>query len=335
MNTQKLKWGIVGTGNIAQQFVRDLKLLDDHLIVGVASRSTSKANNFAQLNGIEEFYGTYRELFASKKVDIVYIATPHNSHMEWTLEALEAGKYVLCEKPVAVNRMECERMVHKAREKKRFFMEALWTRFNPNFLKVLETIEQGLIGEVNYIKADFSFFVEEARRTRLMDPDLAGGSLLEMGIYPVFLAYFLGGKPTSIKAIARLNSRGSDLQCLTSLTFPKGVAQLMSGFCSESEMVAHIHGEKGRIQIHAPWHESENFVLIKGKKSHLFSSPKIGKGFTHEAIACKNAIEKGWIEHPMWTHQNSLDLMEILDEIRSQAGITYPFEANQSLTKKQ
>ncbi|MCI4667784.1 MAG: Gfo/Idh/MocA family oxidoreductase [Bacteroidia bacterium] len=326
MEGQTLNWGILSTGNIAHQFVQDLALLNGHKISAVASRSQAKATAFADQYSIPKFFSDYHSLFNDEDVDIIYVATPHNSHMEWSLAAMEAGKHVLCEKPLAINSRQVQQMVQKSREKGVFFMEALWSRFNPSILAALEMVANGELGEINYIKADFSFFIEEDRHERLMNPELGGGSLLEMGIYPVFLAYLFLGMPEEIKAIGQLHPNKCDWQSLISMKFKNGIASAMSGFLSQSDMQANICGTKGSIMLHPIWHESQGFEFLQSGKTKTFIYPTRGKGFTGEAMACKKAIDQAWIEHPNWTHQNSLDLMSIMDEIRKQIGIHYPIE---------
>lgn len=329
MDESKLKWGIVGTGSIAHQFVQDLLLLEDHEFAGVASRALSRAQDFGQTYGDPLCFGSYEEMFAHEGIDIVYIATPHHDHVRSSVGAMEAGKHVLCEKPVAVNSAELQQMIQASQRHQVFFMEALWTRFNPTILAMLELVEEGRIGEVNYVNADFTFFIEPSRQERLMNPQLAGGSLLEMGVYPVFLVYLLFGKPLAIHATAHLHENGCDWQTTASMKFETGIAQVMSGFCSQSDMKAKIYGTHGAIVLDANWHETQGFHLItrgeNAEEKHLTFST-LGKGFTYEAIACKDAIDTGKTEHPLWSHQHSLDLMCLLDEIREKAGIAYPFE---------
>lgn len=330
MNKEQLSWGIIGLGNIAHQFIQDLQLLAGHTVVAVASRSRTKARKFASEYGVENYYGDYKSLFKDARVDIVYIATPHNSHAELSIEAMDHNKHVLCEKPLAVNKIEVQQMIAKAQSKNVFLMEAFWTRFNPSLQAILELLEKNTIGEVNYINADFTFYRDDPDDSRMLNIDLAGGSLLDMGVYPVFLAYVILGKPIQLSALARFHKTGVDLQTVSIFQYPSGVANLMSGFTSQSDMVAKIYGTTGRIYIHPIWHESQGFTLIQGNdgqyNSQEFSYPTKGKGFTYEIEECLKCIKNDQIESKIWSHQNSLELIEITDEIRRQTGLIYPFE---------
>ncbi|MFK7905499.1 MAG: Gfo/Idh/MocA family protein, partial [Chitinophagales bacterium] len=191
---QTLQWGIIGLGKIAHSFCQDLQLVDNTAIAAVASRSTAKAEKFAAEYGAAKSYGSYQELFEDPNVDIVYIATPHDSHAEWSIAAMNAKKHVLCEKPLGVNQSQVKAMVEVAQQNSVFFMEALWSKFNPTIKTCIELAKSGTaIGEVNYVNADFTFSRNDADDSRMLNMELAGGSLLDMGIYPVFLAYSIFG----------------------------------------------------------------------------------------------------------------------------------------------
>ena len=323
---EQLRWGIVGLGNIAHQFVKDLQILDEHVVWAAASRSMAKAKAFAGQYGIENSYGEYASVFEDEEVDIVYIATPHDSHMDLSIQAMDAGKHVLCEKPLAVNGVQAQRMVDAARRNKVFLMEAFWTRFNPSIVEVLELLKNGEIGEVNYLNADFSFFRNDPDESRMLNMDLAGGSLLDMGVYPVFLAYAIFGKPLQVFATARTHHTGADLQTAAILKYDSAIANLMSGFKSESDMVAKIYGTEGSVFIDRVWHESQGYRVVKDGKVKQFSRPTLGKGFTYEIQECRNCIKNQKLESDLWSHRNSLDLVSITDQIRQQTGVIYPFE---------
>lgn len=326
----KLRWGILGLGNIAHEFTKDLQLVKEAEIWAVASRSKEKAIAFGQQYGIQNCYGSYDQLFDDPDVDIVYIATPHNTHMDLSIAAMNKGKHVLCEKPLAVNVSEIEKMVAVAASKKVFLMDAFWSRFNPSIQACLKYVEANTIGTVNYINADFTFFRDDPEDSRMLNMDLAGGSLLDMGVYPVFLTYLLLGKPEVIKAIGCLHQTGADLQTVAVFKYPNAVASIMSGFRSQSDMVAKIYGTKGRIYISPYWHETQGITLIKGNgqdtETEFISLPTQGKGFTYEIEECHNCIANNQLQSKLWSWQNSIDLIAITDEIRKQIGLIYPFE---------
>ena len=325
-----LRWGIIGLGNIANQFIKDLLLLPHTKVTAVASRSHAKAKAFAELYQVDHFYGDYQAILEDAEVDIVYIATPHNSHMDWCIRAILAGKHVLCEKPLAVNAGQILKLINVARMTGVFIMEAFWSRFNPSIENCLGQVENGTIGTVNYINADFSFYREDPDDSRMLSLELAGGSLLDMGVYPVFLAYLMLGMPAEIKALGWKHTTGVDMQTAIVLKYPKAVAMLMSGFASQSDMVAKIYGTEGRIYLEPYWHETQGYILVEGNdnntKTTKFDHPTTGKGFTYEIEECIRCIQSGQKQSQKWSLKNSLDLITITDEIRKQAGVDYPFE---------
>ena len=327
---KNIKWGIVGLGGIAHDFVKDLLLVQDTSIAAVASRTLEKAKNFAQKYGVSKAYGSYTELFQDPEVDIVYIATPHDSHTALSVEAMDAGKHVLCEKPLAVNEIQVKNIIAAARRNQVFMMEAFWTRFNPAIRKALELVQQGEIGEVNYINADFSFAINPSPDNRTLDLNLAGGSLMDMGVYPCFLSYLILGKPEQILATGRFHETGADLQTAAIFKYKNAIANMMSGFISQSDMVAKIYGTTGRIYLPFVWHEAQGLTIVRGNGDEAISEqidlPTHGKGFTHEIDECLFCIRSNQIESSLWSHQNSLDLVKITDEMRSQMKLKYPFE---------
>ena len=206
-------------------------------------------------------------------------------------------------------------------------MEAFWTRFNPSIVEVLRLIKNGGIGEMNYLNADFSvFFMNVPDFSRILNMDLAGGSLLDVGVYPIFLAYSIFGMQKEILATSRFYPTGVDIQTSAILKSDNGIANIMSGFISQSDMVARICGARGMILIDAIWHETQGFTTVIDGITRKYSYPAKGKGFTYEIEKCKKCISENLMESPNWSHQNSLDLITITDEIRKQVGLKYPFE---------
>lgn len=322
-NVKKIKWGIIGLGKIAHKFAADLALVEDATLYAVASRNLDKAKGFAQLYEVPFSFGSYSDLFAFKEVDILYIATPHNSHAELSIEAMKHGKHVLCEKPIALNYNDALRMVQVARETGQFFMEAFWTRFNPSIIEVKKLIAKNSIGQVRYINADFVFNAPNPEGTRMTELQLGGGALLDIGVYPVFLSYLLLGKPKEIIGTARFFETGADKQTSIIMSYEDAQAMLHCSFVSNSDGIAVISAENGSIELKPRWHETEGYTLIQNDQKKDFKISKIGKGYAHEIMECNRCIRENLNESSKWSHKNALELIEIVDAIGKQIGLSY------------
>jgi predicted dehydrogenase len=328
MELPKIKWGIVGCGSIANIFARDLALTDAAEISAVASRSLEKAQAFAKKHTAKKAYGNYEALFRDTDIDIVYIATPHVSHAELSILAMQHGKHVLCEKPLSLNAKEATAMIETSRRSQRFFMEALWTRFNPAIIEIKKRIDDSEIGEVKFINADCSFKVSGGLDSRVIALDLGGGAILDMGIYPAFLSYLILGVPKDIVAKSLFHRVAKcDTQTSMIFTYESAHALLYSGFESGSDMMARISGADGQIYIHKTWHSPEGYTLVKGADEQVFDLPTKGNGYTYEIEECHKCLRANQIESELWSHKNSLDLITILDIVRDQVGLVYPQEA--------
>jgi predicted dehydrogenase len=246
--------------------------------------------------------------------------------MEWATKAMDAGKHVLCEKPMGVNRKQVERMIECSQANRVFLMEAFWSSFNPAIREVFRRIERGDIGEVKQVQADFAFLTDAPDESRLFNPELAGGALLDIGVYPVFLAYSLLGVPERIQASSIRHRTGVDLQTAAVLAYPGALANISCGFNSTSDMMARIYGTQGSIFIEAPWHGTDGFYTMIAGEKIPYTYPKRGRGYIHEIEECVTCIAAGKTESPGWSHQDSLALIGICDEIRRQTGLSYPFE---------
>lgn len=232
-----VRWGIVGPGRIAHSFAKDLSLVEGCKLTAVASRSLERAQDFANEYGAEYSYGSYEAIFESTEVDVLYIATPHTSHCQLSIAAMEKGKHVLCEKPLGLNKEEVGSMIAVARENKVFLMEALWSRFNPSILKVKEMVEKGDLGKIAYLNASFGFYaLDRDEKHRLLNLDLAGGTLLDIGIYPIFLSYLILGKPERIMAASKFHRTGVEAQTAMIFEYPYAQAVLSSGLRSKMSM---------------------------------------------------------------------------------------------------
>jgi predicted dehydrogenase len=324
---EKVRWGIIGLGNIARNFIKDLSLVNEAEIYAVASRDFGKAQIFSEEYQVRNAFGSYKELFECKEVDVVYIATPHTLHSELAIMAMDHGKHVLCEKPMGVNRAEVLKMISAAQNNKVFLMEALWSRFNPSLIKVKEAVDSGEIGPLAYLHADFAFYaLDRDFEGRVLNPILAGGSLLDIGIYPIFLSYLLLGKPDQILSTSNFHANGAEVQTSMIFKYPKAQAILYSGFTSRSEMKAEISGEKGTIYIPARWHEAQGYTIEKNNEQEEIKLPTTGRGYYYEISEVHACLGQGKLESTLWSHQNSLDLITLLDTVRKQNGIVFPFE---------
>ena len=320
--SKKIKWGIIGLGKIAQKFVNDLKLIDNVELEAVASRDLTKAEAFAKTYDAKKFYGSYDALLQDKFVDIVYIATPHNSHAQIAVLALENKKAVLCEKPFAINKQQVFNMIEASKKHNMFLMEALWTRFLPAIKKIKNTVETGEIGEIKYLNADFSFKANPSIQ-RIYDKELGGGSILDIGIYPIFLAYLILGMPAKIIAKAHFYESGADSQVSIIFDYKNAQAVLFSSFNSNSKREAKISGTLGEIMIDSPWNETSSFSVFKDNKEEEISIPIFGKGFTHQISECNFCLLENRTQSNLWSHQNSLELITLLDAVRKEIGLVY------------
>jgi predicted dehydrogenase len=327
-----IRWGILGGGKIANKFANDLKLAEGAILNAIASRDEKRAAEFADKFSIPHVFHSYEAMVASDVVDVIYVATPHGFHHEHTLLCINHGKAVLCEKAFALNTRQAKEMIALAREKKIFLMEAFWTKFLPQFKKVREIIAEGTIGEIKWLQADFGFKAPDPPAQRLYDPALGGGALLDIGIYPVFLALTLLGKPQEIQATIVPYDTGVDEQCAVTFTYPGNVMAILSGsFAADTPVEAVIAGTKGRIQWRNRFHNSISKIELVDENDSVTVVDVFrekGYGYQFEARHVNECFQKGLIESPVMSHQDTLDLMETLDKIRVVAGIRYSVDAS-------
>ncbi|MEM6378631.1 MAG: Gfo/Idh/MocA family oxidoreductase [Bacteroidota bacterium] len=319
-------WGIVGPGKIAHKFAQDLLKLPEAKLHAVASRSMERAQAFAQQYGAKHVYDDYRQLIDCPDLDVVYIATPHTGHYENALLFLKRGIPVLCEKPLAVNNRQVQRMIYTAQKNQTFLMEAIWTRFLPTHLKMWEIINSGQIGKVLSVKADFGFKPSFNPDSRLFNPALAGGSLLDIGIYPVFLAMNVLGKPDDIHAIGHLGPTGVDEEVGILFKYKDGAtAHLHSTIRANTKTEAFIYGEKGTIYLHTRWHEPSTMsLLLHGENPEMFRFNYNTNGYSYEALEVMRCLSLGMTESDQLPLQFSADLMDVLFSIRHLIGLRYP-----------
>lgn len=324
----KVKWGIMGTGVIAEQFVTDLAHTHTGVPYAVGSRQMSKATDFAGRFGMPRAYGSYKELITDPEVDVVYIATPHRYHLENSLNSLKAGKSVLCEKPITVNSHELRELIMEARQRELFLMEAMWMLFLPPMRRAMEWIIQGRIGEVRLVQAEFGFVGNDDPDGRLLNPELAGGALLDVGIYPVALATAIyGSQPTRIMSSSSMSATGVDEQFSALLTYGSGkVASLHGAITLGMRNEAVIHGTEGCIVLPS-MNKAPSATLYKnGQEVETYADDRLGKGYEYEADEVGRSILAGRTDCEWLAPEWSLQVMQVLDALRDQWDLKYPFE---------
>jgi len=324
---KRYNWAILGCGKIAKKFSSDLKLLPNARLYAAASRDLKNAEGFASENGFEKAYGSYEEMVADPNVDAVYVATPHSHHHEYALLCLNHKKAVLCEKAFAMNKSEAEEMVACAKENNTFLMEAFWTMFQPSFIKAMEIIRSGDLGELRIVRSDFAFKGAFNPEKRLYNVSLGGGSLLDIGIYPVFAALTSLGKPEIIKTFVDFATTGTEESISMIFKYKDGqMANLTSSFAAFSPTQTEYWFEKGYMVLNPKWHAPTNITVWKegGEIQTFPSEHKEGTGYQYEAAHVMECLDAGKIESDKMSWQMSIDLMETLDRIRIDAGIFYP-----------
>ncbi|MBK9339063.1 MAG: Gfo/Idh/MocA family oxidoreductase [Lewinellaceae bacterium] len=325
-----IRWGIVGLGRIAHKFADDLRLLPNARLHAVASTSLDRARTFANAYGAPHAYGSYADMLQCPDLDVVYIATPHVLHCENALLFLENGIPVVCEKPLAMNRKEVERMVHAARRNRVFLMEALWTRFIPAVDYALALAAQGEIGHIHTVKADFGFHLPFDPDSRIFNKALGAGSLLDIGIYPTLLALLLFGKPMpeDVQAVATYTASEVDESCVFTFQYPeKRLALGHSTIAANTPVEAWIHGTAGSIYLHPRWHHTQQVTVshYEGNSERKFDAkfPYPGWGYQFEAAHVMECLEKQRLESDLLPLDFSLNLAETLDTIREKIGLLY------------
>lgn len=321
---KKYNWAILGCGKIARKFVQDLSLLENARLYAAASRSLENAMQFADDLGFEKAYGSYEEMVKDPKVDIVYIATPHAMHLAHSTLCLEHKKAVLCEKAFAMNTREVDKMIEVSKANNTFLMEAFWTIFSAKFIKVLELAKEKELGQLRFVKSDFMFKADFHPEKRLYNIDLGAGSLLDIGIYPIFRSLMLLGKPTSIKTMANIRSTGVEDSISMIFGYKNGaMAVLTSSFESSCKNETELCFEHGYIKF---IREPEFPILIErnGIQEEIHIEQPKGMGYELEAKHVMECLDQGLIESPVLPLSISRDLMEIMDRVRKDAGIVFP-----------
>ncbi len=327
---KKINWGILATGKITRAFSDAVNAVEDACLYAVASRNLEKAQAFAQ-NFSDEFgavkaYGTYEELASDPDVDIIYIATPMSLHYENVKMCFEHGKNVLCEKTITLNSAQLEELIAIAKEKDLFFMEAMWMKCLPFFRKALEWYNDGRIGQIKAIKADFSNACNYDSTDRLFRNDLGGGALLDLCVYPLsFVTSFLGFNYKNIMSSVHIGGENVDMNEAIIMQYENAFASIFTGFCVENENRAVIVGEKGRISTN-PWFFCGDTARLYDSTGNLieeFTQPHIKNGYEYEIIEANAALNDGLKESRLIPLADTLSIMGIMDKIRADWNFKY------------
>ena len=327
ITSETIHWGILGPGSIAHRFAKGLKSVPDANLYAVGSRTQAKADEFADNYDAPKRYGSYEALAEDPDVQAVYIATPHPQHKDAMRLCLNHGKAVLCEKPFTVNAKEAAEVIDLARTKDLFLMEGMWARFFPGMVKVRELLASGAIGEAKMLQADFGFRADINPEGRLFNLALAGGGLLDVGVYPISLASMLFGTPTDITGLAQIGETGVDEMAAVTLKYAQGqLASIVTGIRISTPSEATIFGTDGSLKLQAPFWNPVKLTLNAGGKTEEISVPFEGEGFNYEAQEVHNCLRAGKIESAVMPLDETLAIMQTMDSLRAQWGLKYPME---------
>ncbi|WP_078549563.1 Gfo/Idh/MocA family protein [Litchfieldia alkalitelluris] len=321
-----LRWGIIGPGKIAKQLAEAIKGIEGSELYAVASTSLDRAKAFTEDFPVQKVYGSYEELVDDPAVDVVYIANLKSQHLETAKLVLNKGIAVLCEKPLTVNAKQAEELITIARNKNVFLMEAMWMRYNPNIIKLKELINEGSIGQVKKIEADFSFVCEPDSVLRL--PEFGGGALLDLGIYPISFANLIVGRfPDTITSKCELTSTGVDGVDTVTFHWQSGEeAELSCGIDRFGDMTAKVTGTDGYIEVYPPFHSAQVIRLHNSQGVKEITYPYRINGYEYEVEEVMRCLDAGLQESPNMTLNETLETMKLMDGLRSQWGVVYPGE---------
>lgn len=325
--SQKVKWAILGAGKIARSFISDFSAVNNATLVAVAASDTRRAADFATEHNIPLAY-SYNELYTSDQVDAVYIATTHNFHYNQGMQCLLHGKHVMCEKPITLNDRQFKQMLKVANEQNVFLMEAMWTWFLPPIIKAMQWYTEGRIGALKVIEASFGFPMEKNLNGRMYNIELAGGALLDLGVYPVaFATYFMQKMPNAIISSGVQTQTGVDERTGMILQYGEVTANLFTSMVNIMDNKAMLYGEKGYIEIP---HFFKATTAIRYDDFHniveTFEDPRTTKGYNYEIQHATDKILQGSLESDVVTHALSNQVQEIMTEVRRQIGLVYPGE---------
>ncbi|MFO7573957.1 MAG: Gfo/Idh/MocA family oxidoreductase [Bacteroidales bacterium] len=323
---RKYKWGILAPGRIAHRFAEGLQLLDNAVLWAVGSRNAERASEFAGMYGFKRSYGSYEELVTDTDLDVVYVASPHSHHHEHTLLCLNHGKHVICEKAFSLNLKEVTEMIETAQRKRLFLMEALWPPFQPSYREAERIINSGEMGEVLSMAGRFGFRSPYDPASRVFDLKLGGGSLLDIGIYPVMDILRYMGMPDEVTAIASFAPTGADDSLLAVFDYADGrKSTAYSSFLEDSGVGTKIIMDGGSLILERNRERGQILVIEQEDREPVTKAYKpLSSGFSYEAEEVMKCLDAGKTESEVVPHSFSHDLMALLDRIRNAAGIEYP-----------
>ncbi len=313
----KIRWGIVSAGTIANTFAADMVHVTNAKVAAVAARSLDSAAEFAGKYGIGTAYQGYEKLFSDPDIDAVYICTPHILHLQNSADALRAGKVVLCEKPITTSATECRKLLDVAAETGGYLMEAMWTWFLPALNKAKAWVDAGRIGELRHVKAELGYPNAYDPHSRLYDPSLAGGCLLDLGIYPIAIArYFTEKSPDAIQVVSRHAPNGVDDDVTMLFNYDNCIATLATSFRCKLPNTAYIIGTEGYIEIPHGWSARECHLYAMHEQIDSFTDNRLGSGFEFQIEAVSEDILQGRKESAVVTHAASLAFQQDMDRVR-------------------
>ncbi|MDF2699327.1 MAG: gfo/Idh/MocA family oxidoreductase [Haloplasmataceae bacterium] len=319
-----INWGIIGTGTIAHKFATALSRVENAKLYGVGSRTIENAKAFQTEFNVTCAYGNYEELANDPYIDVVYIATPHPFHKENAILCINAGIAILCEKPFTLNAKDAKEIYELAQAKKVFIMEAMWTKFLPTTKKIHELLP--LIGEVRMVKADFSIRLGFNPTSRLMDINLGGGALLDLGIYPLTFATMVLGYPTSVESLVHIGETNVDEQSVIIMKYELGeLAIVTSASQVEAPHDAYILGTNGKIHVPSFWNAQKAYLHVNGEIKE-FNLPFTKNGYEYEIEEVNNCLRIGKLESDINPMTDTIKVLEIMDKVRSDWNLKYPME---------
>jgi predicted dehydrogenase len=321
-----VRWGVVGTGGIASAFVEDLHLAEDAQAVAVGSRAQESADRFAAEHSIGRAHATYEALVTDDQVDVVYVATPHPGHHAAAMLAIEAGKAVLVEKPFTMDAAEAESLVTASRDRGVFLMEAMWARFVPWAVRLRALLADGTLGEVREVIADHGQWFPQDASHRLFAPELGGGALLDLGVYPVSFASMVLGTPSRVTAVSDPAFTGVDATTSMLMQYAGGAhAVLTATLTAAGPTTAAVIGTDARVQVDGPFYTPTGFTLTRRDgTSERFDQPVEGRGMWCEAAEVVRCLREGRLESEVMPLDETVAIMATMDEVRRQIGLTYP-----------